>query len=421
MLGEKEAGFLGNSKYFIFSSLSYGEQHVYIVDTETGELKKLSHSLYQADAQIILGFYENLVVLENSSINLLPFCTAIQLDILSPTLDKLISSAKWAKFCDNYPFNHSEIDSHIQRTLSTTVKCKITSPNGHGFLYYSSNVTGPRPLLAVLHGGPHSAFTNSFMKSVALHLCKGYAVLGINYRGSAGYGQDYISSLLGHIGDYDVQDCIECIDLACSEHKEVVDINKLFITGGSHGGFLTTWLIAKYPKKFKAAISRNPACNLTDFIYTSDIPEWSFAEALNEGIHLPISEEKLIKLYKSSPVSLADKIETPLLLQLGGKDLRVPMSNGLLVYHVLKSLKREVELDLFPQDSHPLSEPETQVITTLRGLRWLEAVSYTHLTLPTILLVQISVVAVSLKKKKQINTSKQKIPFTKRQNNVNTK
>lgn len=90
----------------------------------------------------------------------------------------------------------------------------------------------------------------------------GYAVIGINYIGSLGYGESAINQLLGHYGDLDISSSKQLIDSVFLTHGDRLDTSRAFLYGGSHGGFLTAWLIGKYPDRFRAAILLNP---VTDY------------------------------------------------------------------------------------------------------------------------------------------------------------
>lgn len=128
------------------------------------------------------------------------------------------------------------------------------------------------PLVLVPHGGPHSGFTNSFLASTACFAMNlDAAVLLVNYRGSIGYGQRSIDSLLGGIGRNDVDDMVQAVHLTLS-NEEYIDANRLFVVGGSHGGFLTAHLIGQFPTMFRAAAMRNPVTNIPPMASVSDIP-----------------------------------------------------------------------------------------------------------------------------------------------------
>jgi len=361
-------GFLGDNKHILISSEIYSHMKVFIVNIETGKMTQLKNNEYEADEQNVLSFSENLIILKQSSINIPPYNIAIKLDFENAKNDTetLVKTAKWTKF------GMSELDKNTTELMQKVEKQRIVTKNSEGYLFYADGKKGKRPLICVIHGGPHSEFTIGWLNSFALYLQAGYSILGINYRGSAGYGQKYIESLLGHAGDYDVLDCIECIDAACEKHNEIIDQNNISITGGSHGGFLAAWLISKYPKKFKAAVIRNPVLDIPVMCGASDIPEWSFAEVLNEKYYWPPKGEDRKKFWKQSPMSEVSKIETPVLLMLGFKDRRVPMLNAIPWYSSIKEKGVPIKLLQFPNDCHPLGEPETEVHSIISGISWID-------------------------------------------------
>lgn len=82
--------------------------------------------------------------------------------------------------------------------------------------------------------------------------------------------------MLGNIGDYEVNDCGDLIKLALDKFPDIVDKDKVAVYGGSHGGFLTGWLIGnpKYKDLFKTAILWNPVINMSYMWASTDIPDW---------------------------------------------------------------------------------------------------------------------------------------------------
>ena len=93
----------------------------------------------------------------------------------------------------------------------------------------------------------------------------------MNYRGSLGYGQRSIDSLLGTIGRNDVDDMVQAVHSVIDNDKNI-DKTRLFIVGGSHGGFLAAHLIGQFPKMFCSAAMRNPVTNIPPMAAVSDIP-----------------------------------------------------------------------------------------------------------------------------------------------------
>jgi acylaminoacyl-peptidase len=109
----------------------------------------------------------------------------------------------------------------------------------------------------------------------------------VNYRGSIGYGKDFLDALLGHIGERDVEDVGELVKLALSKYSNIVDSEKVALYGASHGGFLTGWLIGhpSYKDLWKAAILWNPVINMSYMVSSTDIPDWIYACSLNEDMN----------------------------------------------------------------------------------------------------------------------------------------
>jgi acylaminoacyl-peptidase len=127
------------------------------------------------------------------------------------------------------------------------------------------------PVVLVPHGGPHSACVAGFTMPLAFLAAQGYAVLQVNYRGSIGFGQGALESLLGRAGRQDVDDCLAALDAAAA--AGLVDATRAAVVGGSHGGFLGAHLIGQ-SSRFACACLRNPVCDLSSMLGVSDISDW---------------------------------------------------------------------------------------------------------------------------------------------------
>lgn len=163
-----------------------------------------------------------------------------------------------------------------------------------------------------------------------MFLSLGYAILLVNYRGSVGAGQDSVDFLLGKVGQSDVADCILATDTTLKKYK-FLPPERIFLVGGSHGGFLVAHLSGQYPDMFKAVVARNPVIDIASMSIISDIPDWCFVEAGYPDysqVGKP-DEEALLSMRKVSPIEHAHKVKAPTLLQLGSKDLRVPSHQGM--------------------------------------------------------------------------------------------
>ncbi|KAJ0034248.1 hypothetical protein Pint_24700 [Pistacia integerrima] len=212
-------------------------------------------------------------------------------------------------------------------------------------IFVSSNFkrdSGCDPLIAVLHGGPHSVSLSSFSKSLAFLSSIGFSLLIINYR-------------------QDVNDVLTAIDHVID--MELASSSKITVLGGSHGGFLTSHLIGQAPDMFVAAAVRNPVCNLALMVGTTDIPEWCYVESYGskgkDSFTDSPSAEHLTLFYSKSPISHVSKVKTPTLFLLGAQDLRVPFSNGLQYARALKAEGVETKVILFPKDVHAIERPQS--------------------------------------------------------------
>ena len=137
---------------------------------------------------------------------------------------------------------------------------------------FRPNHDKPTKGILLPHGGPHAAMTPTFSPALATFVLSGdYTIIMPNYRGSLGYDDKYVESLLGKIGEYDVEDCLNAIIKA--ENDQLVQRDQWCAYGGSHGGYLAAWLTSIYSHKFKTAIIRNPVINLASNATQSDIPD----------------------------------------------------------------------------------------------------------------------------------------------------
>ena len=226
---------------------------------------------------------------------------------------------------------------------------------------FTAHYVGPEsgqdvPLVVFPHGGPHGVYMTIF-KTFSMFLCKlGYGILYVNYRGSTGSGEDNVRSLLGRIGDQDVQDCHEAT-LAPLDNLHQLARDKVVLMGGSHGGFLVTHLAGQFPDLYKAAVAINPVTNLASLVGVSDIPDWSFNEAGLKYNYLHPTPEQLATMWDKSPIKHIENIKAPILLLIGKNDLRVNPTQGYEFYHSLKALGKTVEMNVY-EDNHPIGKFE---------------------------------------------------------------
>ena len=164
--------------------------------------------------------------------------------------------------------------------------------------------------------------------------------------------------------NHDYDDLISGVDEVIA--KGYIDTDQLYVTGGSGGGVLTSWIIGK-TDRFKAAVVAKPVINWYSFVLHADNPAF-FAKYWFGGY--PWEEGQAEKYIKRSPLSLVGNVTTPTMLLTGEQDYRTPMSESEQYYAALQ-----------------LEGVESALVRIQNSGHGIATVSYTHLTLPTILLV----------------------------------
>jgi dipeptidyl aminopeptidase/acylaminoacyl peptidase len=209
------------------------------------------------------------------------------------------------------------------------------------------------PLLLNVHGGPFSQYGNRFFDEFQVQAGAGYAVLYSNPRGSSGYSEEWGRAIRGPIdggegwGSRDYEDVMAVVDEAL-ERFDFIDPERLGVLGGSYGGFMTSWIVS-HTGRFQAACSERSVNNFVLEGGSSDIG-WAF-----KGIVGEYWFEAPDAYLQISPSKYAANITTPLLILHSEDDLRCPLGHADDLFAILRVLKRDVELVIFPAESHNLS------------------------------------------------------------------
>lgn len=225
------------------------------------------------------------------------------------------------------------------------------------------------PLILSIHGGPHFMWSRhepTMWHEWQMQAASGYVVFACNPRGSDGYGREFRALLTNDWGEADLPDLLAGVEQVVD--RGYVDPKRLFVTGGSYGGFMTAWVIG-HDARFKAAVAQRGVYDLIGFYSTSDIPlltEREFASA-------PWEDPQ--HLWKYSPLAHVEQIHTPLLLIHSENDYRAPIPTAEGLFVALRRLKREVEMVRYPRDGHELSrsgEPKHRVDRLERIVGWFD-------------------------------------------------
>ena len=206
---------------------------------------------------------------------------------------------------------------------------------------------GSYPMVLKIHGGPHSAYGNTFFPTFHVLSAAGFFVLYTNPRGSSGYGHDFQYATRGEWGIVDRDDYMAGVEEALATYPEI-DANRLGVSGGSYGGFMTNWLTAT-TDRFRAAVTSRSITNWESWWGTSDaqrLTEYEFYGA-------PWEQRDLYR--RLSPISYVENVTAPTLIIHSENDYRTPIGDGEQWFMSLKKLGVPVEMVRYPRSSHGLS------------------------------------------------------------------
>lgn len=204
------------------------------------------------------------------------------------------------------------------------------------------------PMVVYVHGGPNRRDSWGYNNCVQWLANRGYAVLQINYRGSMGYGKDFINAANKEWGGKMHDDLIDGVNWAIA--AGIADKNKIAIFGGSYGGYAALVGAAFTPDVFCCAVDSVGPSNLVSFLKTIP-PYWEVYRAqINRSIGNPDTEEEFLK--SRSPLYKADAIKIPLLIAQGAHDPRVKQAESEQIVEALKKHGIPHEYLLFPDEGH---------------------------------------------------------------------
>jgi len=385
--------FSPDGRWIAFSGEYAGNFDVYLVAAEGGEPKRLT---WHPGADMVEGWTadgKSIMFLVTDDQSVYPARMAIngQVERLmaSPIV---ISSPNEAAGCsvvmsggnDRHAEIHAveggklrQITRHndelfAELDLGKTQEVSFKSKDGtevHGLLTTPVGYTGGKvPLLLRIHGGPNGQDAHSFSFERHFFSANGYAVLNVNYRGSAGRGQKFSRAIAADWGNYEVQDLQAGVDHVIK--MGIADPDKLGVGGWSYGGILTDYMIAS-DTRFKAATS-GAGTAFTVAFYGTD----QYIIQYDNEIGPPWTKagwDAYVKI--SYPFLHADRIKTPTLFMCSESDFNVPCAGAEQMYQALRTEGVETQLVVYPGQNHALTVPSYRRDRLQRYLDWFD----THL------------------------------------------
>lgn len=216
------------------------------------------------------------------------------------------------------------------------------------------------PLVLLVHGGPWMHDTWGYNPQVQLLANRGYAVLQVNFRGSTGYGNRHTVAAIGEFARAMHTDLIDAVDWAVARGH--ADPRRIGIMGGSYGGYAALIGAALAPDYFAAAVDYVGVSDLENFLRT--LPTFLRPYNVNSWFRYvgdPDDADAAADMRARSPISMIDRITTPLLVAQGANDARVVQAESDNIVTPLRERGIPVEYILADDEGHGFDNPENQI------------------------------------------------------------
>jgi acylaminoacyl-peptidase len=223
------------------------------------------------------------------------------------------------------------------------------------------------PMILSVHGGPAGQYGVDWFHEFQVYAARGWAVFYCNPRGSTGYGQKFERGIEGEWGGKDYVDVMNGVEAALEKYPWI-DRDRLGVTGGSYGGYMTNWIVG-HTNIFKAAVTLRSVVN---FISDEGTRDGAYGHREDFGGYL---FDKFDTFWDRSPLKYANKVKTPILILHSDNDYRVPLEQGEQWFRALQHFGVPSELVIFPRENHNLTrtgEPKHLVESLNWQLYWFE-------------------------------------------------
>jgi dipeptidyl aminopeptidase/acylaminoacyl peptidase len=224
------------------------------------------------------------------------------------------------------------------------------------------------PAILNIHGGPKTVFGEVFFHEMQYWASKGFFVLFSNPTGGDGRGNKF-ADIRGRYGSVDYQDIMHFTDEVLKKYSQI-DIDRIAVTGGSYGGFMTNWIIG-HTNRFKVAATQRCISNWMSFYGTTDIGPYFSRDQM--AVNDPILEYD--KIWNLSPLKYARHINTPLLLIHSDMDYRCWTPESMQLFSAVKENGIAAKMVLFHGENHDLSrsgKPKARIKRLKEITRWIE-------------------------------------------------
>ncbi len=257
-------------------------------------------------------------------------------------------------------------------TPAKTVKRWVKTTDGKQMLVWvilppNFDSTKKYPALLYCQGGPQSSVSQffSYRWNFQMMTAHDYIIVAPNRRGVPGFGSEWNDEISGDYAGQNMKDYLSAIDDVAKE--PYVDENRLGCVGASYGGFSVYWLAGHHEKRFKAFIAHCGMFNLESWYGTTE--ELFFA---NHDIEGPYWQKPMPNTYNFSPHKFVGLWDTPILVIHGGKDFRIPYTEGMQAFDAAQMQGIPSRFLYFPEECHFVSKPQNSMLWQREFFRWLD-------------------------------------------------
>jgi dienelactone hydrolase len=253
-----------------------------------------------------------------------------------------------------------KLDAHVQ-----SVWWKNDGFDVQGWLLLPEKHGSKLPLVTQVHGGPAAAATPSFIgpgtqRSLLEH---GYALFYPNPRGSYGQGERFTRANVRDFGYGDLRDILAGIDAAAKVAP--IDLDRLGLTGGSYGGFMTMWAVTQ-TNRFKAAVAGAGISDWLSYYGENGIDAWMIPYFGASAYDDPAAYAR------SSAIHYMHNVKTPTFAYVGERDIECPAAQTQEFWHAMKAMNVPTEVMIYPGEGHGLRDPKHLEDETRRTLEWFD-------------------------------------------------
>lgn len=238
-------------------------------------------------------------------------------------------------------------DHYVAKPQPLMLRQATHDVKGFALLPKDVDKTCSYPVILNIHGGPKTVYGTAYYHEMQVWANMGYIVLFANPRGSDGKGNAF-ADIRGQYGIIDYEDLMQFLDFAI-KRIPMIDADRVFVTGGSYGGFMTNWMVG-HTRRFKAAATQRSITNWISFHGTSDI---GFYFTKDQNAAHPVTDAE--RLWWHSPLKYVDAMETPLLIIHAEQDYRCPIEQAMQLFTLLKEKGVPTRFVWFKSENHELS------------------------------------------------------------------